>query len=75
MVVTDVSGQNIGPIFKAEAVLFDCLTVGDVSDRLSRNVGKKLTFYAAEKCQKSAEFICIAAGVWEKQGGVSEAKC
>jgi hypothetical protein len=47
MVVTDVSGQNIGPIFKAEAVLFDWLTVEDVSDRLSRNVGKKLTFYAA----------------------------
>ena len=44
MVVTDVSGQPIGPIFKGQAVLKrlhkDCLTLEDRTDRLSRNVGK-----------------------------------
>jgi len=28
-------------------VTFDCLTLEDGTDRLSRNVGKKLPFYAA----------------------------
>jgi len=32
--VTDVSGQDVGPIFKDPAIQEDCLT-----DRLSRNVG------------------------------------
>ena len=45
--VTDVSGQNIGPIFKAQEVLFDCLITEDVANSLFRNVGEKVTFYVA----------------------------
>jgi hypothetical protein len=45
MVVTDVSGQPIGIIFKVQAAL---LTIDeDGTYRLSLNVGKKLSFYAA----------------------------
>jgi hypothetical protein len=36
--VTDVSGQPIGSIFKGQAVFLDCLTLEDAQDRLSRNV-------------------------------------
>jgi hypothetical protein len=45
MVVTYVPGQPVAPIFKAQAVqekskfFSDCLTLGDGTDRLSRNVG------------------------------------
>jgi hypothetical protein len=40
--VTDVSGQLIGPIFKGQAVkegFVDCLSLEDKADRFSRNVG------------------------------------
>jgi hypothetical protein len=40
LIVTDVSGQPIGPIFKSQAVQYlDCLILEDGTDRLSRNVG------------------------------------
>jgi hypothetical protein len=42
LVVTDVSGQPIDPIFKAQAVFLDCLNVEDETDWLSRNVSKYL---------------------------------
>jgi hypothetical protein len=38
IVVIDVSGQPIGPIFNGQAEE-DCLTLEDGTDRLSRNVG------------------------------------
>jgi hypothetical protein len=38
LVVTEVSGQPTGSIFKGQAVL-DYLTLEDGTDRLSRNVG------------------------------------
>ena len=41
----DVSGQNIHPAFlrqaALEAVFWDCVTVEDGTDMLSRNVGKQ----------------------------------
>jgi hypothetical protein len=37
LVVTDVSEQPIGPIFKGQAVR--CLNLEDGNDKLSRNVG------------------------------------
>jgi hypothetical protein len=42
--IADTLGQLIGPIFKG---LFDCLTLEDGKDRLSRNVGKQLPHHAA----------------------------
>ena len=39
LVVTDVSGQAIGPIFKGQAFFLECCTIDDGKDRLSRNVG------------------------------------
>jgi len=39
LVVTDVMGQPVGPIFKPRAVLEDCLTPDYETDRLSPNVG------------------------------------
>jgi hypothetical protein len=39
LIVTDVSGQPLGPIFKDPAVQ-DRLTLEDGTDKLSRNVGK-----------------------------------
>jgi hypothetical protein len=46
---TDVSGQNISPIFKGQEVLFflDFLTLEDRTDRLSRSVGTELPLNAA----------------------------
>jgi len=38
-VVTDVSGQPVGPIFKPRAVQEDCLTPDYETDRLSPKVG------------------------------------
>jgi hypothetical protein len=38
-VVTDVSGQPVGPIFKRRAVQEGCLTPDYETDRLSPNVG------------------------------------
>jgi hypothetical protein len=43
----DVSAQPVFPIFKGQAVFLDFLTFEDGADKLSRNVGKKLAFYAA----------------------------
>jgi hypothetical protein len=40
---TDVSAQHIGPISKDQAVQ-ELLTLEDGTDRLSRNIGKKLQF-------------------------------
>jgi len=37
LVVTDVSGQHIGPILKGQA---GCLIIEDRTDRLFQNVGK-----------------------------------
>ena len=39
--------RRFGPIFKVQAVQVDCLTLEDETDRLSRNVGMELPFYAA----------------------------
>jgi hypothetical protein len=39
LVVTDVSGQPVGPSIKDQAVQDDCSTLQDGADRLSRNVG------------------------------------
>jgi hypothetical protein len=39
LVVTDVSGQPIGPIFKGQSVQEFCLTLENESDRLPRNGG------------------------------------
>jgi len=44
---TEVSGHPIGPIAKGQALIPICLTVEDGTDKLSRNVGKKLPIYAA----------------------------
>jgi len=41
---TDVSGQPIGPIFNGQAVQEE-MTLQGGTDRLSRNVGKKVPFY------------------------------
>ena len=38
--LTDVSGQSIGPIFKGQAVQEDALTLEDGIGVLSRNFGK-----------------------------------
>ena len=39
LVVTDVSGQPIGPIIKGQVVeSFNCWTLGNGTNRLSRNV-------------------------------------
>jgi hypothetical protein len=43
---TDVSGQNIGPIFKGQIVL-GLFNVEDGTEKLSRNVGTELPLYAA----------------------------
>jgi hypothetical protein len=50
LMVTDVSGQRIGPIFKNQAVQeeLDCLTLEDGTDTWSRNVGKQTPTYAAQ---------------------------
>jgi hypothetical protein len=40
LVVTDVSGQPVSSIFKCQAVFLDCLTLENVTDRLSCNVAK-----------------------------------
>jgi len=44
----DVSRQPIGPIYRDQAGQEDCLTPEDGKDGLSRNVDKKLSFYAAD---------------------------
>jgi hypothetical protein len=44
---TVVSGQRSGPIFNDQVQEFEFLTLGDGTDRLSRNVGTELSFYAA----------------------------
>ena len=44
---TDVSGKPTPYIFKGQALQEDCLTLEDETDKLSRNVGKKLIFYKA----------------------------
>jgi hypothetical protein len=49
--ITDVSGQPNGPTLKGEEskknFYLECLALDGRADRLSRNVGKKLPFYAA----------------------------
>jgi hypothetical protein len=53
--LTDVSGQYIGPVFNGQAVpriLLDCLTLKDETDLLSRNVGKQLPTYAPQHPRK-----------------------
>ena len=50
LIITDVSGQPICNIFKSQAVQeerLDFLTFENGTDRLSRNVGTELPFYAA----------------------------
>ena len=41
LVVTDVSGQPIRPIFKGQILPAECLTLLDGTDMLSRKVEKK----------------------------------
>jgi hypothetical protein len=45
LVLTDASGQPIGPIFKGKAI--HCLVREDESGKLSRNVGNYLPIYVA----------------------------
>ena len=50
LIITDVSGQPIGNFFKSQALQekrLDFLTLENGTDRLSRNVGTELPFYAA----------------------------
>jgi hypothetical protein len=50
VIFTDVSGQRIGPIFKAQevqVVFLDFPTLEDRTENLSRNVGKGLPLDAA----------------------------
>jgi hypothetical protein len=50
--ITDVSGQYIGPILNSQTVqedFFDCLTLEEYADMLSRNVGDQIPTYAASK--------------------------
>jgi len=43
----DVSRQPTGPIYRGQRGEEDCLTPEDGKDGLSRNVDKKMPFYAA----------------------------
>jgi hypothetical protein len=57
LVVIDVSGQPIGPVFKGQAVQGDwsrgeadqkrCLAIDDGTHKTCRNIGKQLPTYAA----------------------------
>jgi len=48
VVLTDNSGQRVGPIFKGQAVqgefFLECLTIDDWIENLYPNVSKKLPF-------------------------------
>ena len=57
MVVTDVLGQPIGPIFKVRTVQKDFLTPEDGSDRLSRNVGNYHS--TLRKTPREGGFRCV----------------
>jgi hypothetical protein len=46
IVISDVSGQPIGPIFKGQPE--NCLTLEDGTDMLLRGVGKYLLIYGAQ---------------------------
>jgi hypothetical protein len=60
----DVSGQHTGSIFNGHAVFLNYLTVEDGTDRLSRNVGKKLPFCFAQNPKRAQ--IQTAALVLER---------
>jgi hypothetical protein len=65
LVVTDVSGQAIGPIFEdrdQEEFLLDCLTLEDGTDSLSQNVGDITTNLRCVTSQKSVDLVYTAAG-------------
>jgi len=44
--ITDFSGQSIGPIVMNQALLVNCLTFENGADMLCRNVGNQLATYA-----------------------------
>jgi hypothetical protein len=50
-VIIDVSNDHTAFFFRVKKNDLNCLTLGYGTDRLSRNVGKKLPFYAAPNNQ------------------------
>jgi hypothetical protein len=64
LVVTDVSGQGIGPIYKGQAVQEDlyCLAFEDATYSLSRNVGNyKSTLHNIPEEGISAHYLLCAS--------------
>ena len=65
LVVTDVSGQPVGAIFKGQAAFLDCLTLEDGAGMLFRNVGSYqsvcVTFQKSEDVIYTAEEASIHA--------------
>lgn len=60
--LTDISGQPIGPIFKGQEIQkVDLLTLEEGTERLSRNVCEKTTSLRCLIFQKGADFIRLAA--------------
>jgi hypothetical protein len=61
LMVTDVSGQPVGPMFEDQRVHSkDCLTLGDGTDSLSRNAGN----YQSNLCNIPEERRCQGYNGW-----------
>ena len=58
-VVTEISGQTVGPIFNGQVAGFflDCLNHEDGTDRLSCNVGILLSIYAIENPRRAQSHL------------------